>query len=68
MSKIVVVAQREFKVIQKSVSKTDKKDARMLAFYLSKETLPEARMNKVHGLLNGEGIKLKKESLAYIRP
>jgi len=89
VAEIVVVAPRQFKVIQKSVSKTDKKDARALAFYLSKGMLPRARMkeksyrevgslvdsrdklvklrtvllNKIHGLLNGEGIKLKKESL-----
>lgn len=89
VSDVIVVAPRQFKVIQKSVSKTDKKDARALAFYLSKGMLPRARMkeksyrdvgslvesrdklvklrtvllNKIHGLLNGEGVKLKKESL-----
>lgn len=89
VAEVIVVAPRQFKVIQKSVSKTDKKDARALAFYLSKGMLPRARvkekgyrdvaslvesrdklvklrtvlLNKIHGLLNGEGIKLKKESL-----
>ena len=80
---------REFKVIRASVKKTDKHDARALAYFLSKDMLPEARhksrqhqqvgsvsqtrdklvksrtyfMNKVHGILNTCGIKLKKESL-----
>jgi len=89
ISRIVVVNPREFKVIRSSVKKTDKNDARALAYFLSKDMLPEARrkskrhqkvgslaqtrdkfvksrtyfMNKVHGILNTCGIKLKKESL-----
>lgn len=89
VDRIVVVNPRQFRVIRKSVSKTDKKDARTLAFYLSKDMLPSSRrksklyqqvgslsqtrdkfvksrtyfMNKIHGLLNGCGIKLKRESL-----
>lgn len=89
VSRIVIVNPRQFKVIMKSVKKTDKNDAKTLAYFLSKDMLPESRrkskahqevgslsqtrdkfvksrtyfMNKVHGILNGGGIKLKKESL-----
>lgn len=89
VSRVVVVNPRKFKVIRDSVKKTDKHDARALAYFLSKDMLPEARrksphqqrvaslsqtrdklvksrtyfMNKVHGILNTCGIKLKKESL-----
>jgi len=89
VSRVVIVNPREFKVIRSSVKKTDKNDARALAYFLSKDMLPEARrksqqhqkvgslsqtrdkfvksrtyfMNKVHGILNTCGIKLKKESL-----
>ncbi len=89
VSRIVIVNPREFKVIRSSVKKTDKNDARSLAYFLSKDMLPESRrkskahqkvgslsqtrdkfvksrtyfMNKVHGILNTCGIKLKKESL-----
>jgi len=87
--RIVIVNPREFRVIRNSVKKTDKHDAKALAYFLSKDMLPEARrkskqhqkvgslsqtrdkfvksrtyfMNKVHGILNTCGIKLKKESL-----
>jgi transposase len=90
VEEIVVVAPNQFDVIRRSVSKTDKNDARALAFFLSKGMLPRARvkkkeyrelaslvetrdklvklrtvlLNKIHGLLNGQGIKLKKESLS----
>jgi len=89
VSRIVIVNPRQFKVIMKSVKKTDKNDAKTLAYFLSKDMLPESRrkskahqevgsvsqtrdkfvksrtyfMNKVHGILNSSGIKLKKESL-----
>lgn len=89
VARTVIVNPRQFKVIMKSVKKTDKNDAQTLAFFLSKDMLPESRrksklhqrvgslsqtrdkfvksrtyfMNKVHGILNGGGIKLKKESL-----
>ena len=89
VNRVVVVNPRQFKVIRTSVKKTDKNDARALAYFLSKDMLPEARnkskehqkvgslsqtrdkfvksrtyfMNKVHGILNTCGIKLKKESL-----
>jgi transposase len=89
VGRVVVVNPREFKVIRFSVKKTDKHDARALAYFLSKDMLPESRrksklqrqvgslsqtrdkfvksrtyfMNKVHGILNSCGIKLKRESL-----
>lgn len=89
VNRIVIVNPRQFKVIMKSVKKTDKNDAKTLAYFLSKDMLPESRrkskqhqavgslsqtrdkfvksrtyfMNKVHGILNSCGIKLKKESL-----
>lgn len=90
VSKVVVVDPHQFKVIRKSVKKTDKHDAKTLAFFLSKDMLPEARMkskensqlhslagtrdklvkqrtaliNKIHNVLNGHGMKYKKESLS----
>ena len=89
VNKVIVVDPNKFEVITKSVNKTDKHDARTLAYFLSKDMLPKARMkdtktaqlhslaetrdklvkqrtaliNKVHNVLNGHGIKLKKESL-----
>jgi transposase len=48
-SNIVVVNPSQFKLISRSVKKTDKNDARLLAFYLSKGMLPEVRMkDKLH--------------------
>lgn len=44
VGRIVVVNTRQFKVIRKSVKKTDRNDARALAFFLSKDMLPEARL------------------------
>ncbi len=42
----------QFQVIRKSVSKTDKNDARALAFFLSKDMLPQTRVkSKAHGEL-----------------
>lgn len=90
VAEIVVVAPGQFDVIRRSVNKTDKNDARALAFFLSKGMLPRARvkkkshrevsslvetrdrlvklrtvlLNKIHGLLNAQGVKLKKESLS----
>ncbi len=90
VAELVVVAPGQFDVIRRSVNKTDKNDARALAFFLSKGMLPRARvkkkahrevaslvetrdrlvklrtvlLNKIHGLLNAQGIKIKKESLS----
>ena len=44
--KVIAVDPNQFKVIRKSVKKTDKHDAKMLALFLSKDMLPEARMKK----------------------
>jgi transposase len=44
VGRIVVVNPRQFQVIRKSVNKTDKNDARSLAFFLSKDMLPETRL------------------------
>jgi transposase len=44
VAKVVVVNPTQFRVIRDSVKKTDPHDARTLAFYLSKDMLPEGRM------------------------
>ena len=44
VGRVVVVNPRQFQVIRKSVKKTDKNDARALAFFLSKDMLPETRL------------------------
>jgi transposase len=41
---VVVVDSNQFRVISRSVKKTDPNDARLLALYLSKGLLPEVRM------------------------
>ncbi len=89
VKRVVVVAPLQFEVIRRSVNKTDKHDARAIAFFLSKDMLPEAKckskqcqqlasllktrdqlvksrvslINKIHGLFNYHGIKIKKEVL-----
>jgi transposase len=47
VERVVVVNAKQFQVIRKSVKKTDKNDARALAFFLSKDMLPETRMKTV---------------------
>lgn len=44
VGRVVVVNPRQFQVIRKSVKKTDRNDARALAFFLSKDMLPETRL------------------------
>jgi len=44
VARVVVVNPTQFKLIRQSVKKTDPHDARTLAFYLSKDMLPEVRM------------------------
>ena len=44
VGRIVVVNPRQFKVIRTSVKKTDRNDARALAFFLSRDMLPETRL------------------------
>jgi len=70
VSKVVVVNPHQFKVIRKSVKKTDKHDAKTLAFFLSKDMLPEARMKskentQLHSLA-GTRDKLVKQRTALI--
>lgn len=55
-SNITVVNTCKFKLISKSVKKTDKNDSRLLAEYLSKDMLPKARIKdefnlRVYGLI-----------------
>lgn len=50
VARVVVVDTNQFRVISRSVKKTDANDARLLALYLSKGLLPEVRMkDKQHG-------------------
>jgi transposase len=68
--RIIVVDPHQFKVIRKSVKKTDKHDAKTLAFFLSKDMLPEARMRskenaQLHSLA-GTRDKLVKQRTALI--
>jgi transposase len=44
--RMVVVNPHQFKVISRSVNKTDENDAKTLARFLSKDMLPEDEMNK----------------------
>lgn len=51
--KVIAVDPNQFAVIRKSVKKTDPHDAKALAFFLSKDLLPEARMKeKTHTQLH----------------
>jgi transposase len=70
VSKVIVVDPRQFEVIRRSVKKTDKHDARTLAFFLSKDMLPEARMKskenaQLHSLA-GTRDKLVKQRTALV--
>ena len=52
VARVAVVDTNQFRVISRSVKKTDANDARLLALYLSKGLLPEVRMkNKKQGQL-----------------
>lgn len=44
VGRLVVVNARPFELIRKSVNKTDRNDARALAYFLSKDMLPETRL------------------------
>jgi transposase len=53
--RVVVVDPAKFKIVSESTKKTDKNDAELLAFFLSKDMLPELRMKdknreKLHSL------------------
>jgi transposase len=70
VAKVVVVDPHQFEVIRKSVKKTDKHDARTLAYFLSKDMLPEARMKskenaQLHSLA-GTRDKLVKQRTALV--
>jgi transposase len=70
VSKVVVVDPHQFEVIRRSVKKTDKHDARTLAYFLSKDMLPEARMKskanaQLHSLA-GTRDKLVKQRTALV--
>jgi len=70
VSKVVVVDPHQFEVIRRSVKKTDKHDARTLAYFLSKDMLPEARMKskanaQLHSL-SGTRDKLVKQRTALV--
>jgi len=70
VSKVIVVDPHQFEVIRKSVKKTDKHDARTLAYFLSKDMLPEARMKtrenaQLHSLARTRD-KLVKQRTALI--
>ena len=52
VARVVVVDTNQFRVISRSVKKTDERDAALLALYLSKGLLPEVRMkDKQHSQL-----------------
>jgi len=70
VSKVIVVNPHQFEVIRRSVKKTDKHDARSLAYFLSKDMLPEARMKnkesaQLHSLA-GTRDKLVKQRTALV--
>jgi transposase len=44
VKRVVVIAPWQFEVIRRSTKKTDRHDARAIAFFLSKDMLPEARL------------------------
>jgi len=51
-ARVAVADTNQFRVISRSVNKTDERDAALLALYLSKGLLPEVRMkDKQHGQL-----------------
>lgn len=69
---VVVVNTNKFKVITMSTKKTDANDAATLAYYLSKDMLPEShlcdqtseeirRMLKTRSILVSSGVKIKNQ-------
>ena len=52
VARVVVIAPWQFEVIRRSVKKTDHHDARAIAFFLSKDMLPEARFARVKNTRN----------------
>jgi len=47
--RVVIVNPHQFKVVSRSVNKTDENDAKVLARFLSKDMLPEIRMKNTTG-------------------
>jgi transposase len=70
VKKVVVVDPHQFEVIRRSVKKTDKHDAKTLAYFLSKDMLPEARMKSKENAqlysLAGTRDKLVKQRTALV--
>lgn len=90
VKEVKVINTLQFSVVSKSVKKTDKHDAKVIAEFLSKDMIPEINLkdkntcrisslsqtrdklvklrttlkNKIHSLLNTEGIALEKKQLA----
>ncbi|NBB81505.1 MAG: IS110 family transposase [Verrucomicrobia bacterium] len=46
VARVAIIAPWQFEVIRRSTKKTDKHDARAIAFFLSKDMLPEARLKR----------------------
>lgn len=68
VKRVVVIAPWQFEVIRRSVKKTDRHDARSIAFFLSKDMLPEARrkseeQTQLASLIARHGCKVKRETL-----
>ena len=70
--KIVIVNTLKFKVVNESVNKTDKKDSKTIAEFLSKEMLPEVKLSSekseklkrlisIRNILVGTKVKLKNQ-------
>jgi len=70
VKEVIVVDPNKFEVITRSVNKTDKHDARTLAYFLSKDMLPQARIKdeqtaQLHSLAETRD-KLVKQRTALI--
>lgn len=68
VKRVVVVDTTQFKVISSSKSKTDKNDAKALAFYLSKDMLPEVRikdlfLQDLQSLFNSRRLLIKQRTM-----
>ena len=46
VARVIVVAPGQFEVIRRSIKRTDKNDARTIAFFLSKDMLQDARLEE----------------------
>ncbi|MGI9215284.1 MAG: IS110 family transposase, partial [Gammaproteobacteria bacterium] len=46
VKKVILISTHHFEIIKRSTKKTDKNDARAIAFFLSKGMLPECRIKK----------------------